>query len=93
MRPATDRVQPRTLDEAHDVLCRLRPASDAALSVRVDFHRHCAAVYSRTADLDVRHRYEALQCAGMEIRKARDLEHQIDPTVDDESEVDLAEGR
>jgi hypothetical protein len=33
--------------------------------------------------VDERHRYEALQCAGLEIRKARDIEHQLDPEGDD----------
>jgi hypothetical protein len=74
---------PATLEEAHDVLRRLRPAQHADPLVWVDFHRHSAKVYEQTSKVDLRHRYEALQCAGMEIRKARDIEHRLNPEDDD----------
>jgi hypothetical protein len=41
-------------------------------------------VYERTSKVDLRRRYEALQCAGLEIRKARDIEHRLNPEGDDE---------
>jgi hypothetical protein len=40
-------------------------------------------VYAQTSKVDQRHRHEAIQCAGIEIRKARDIEHQLDPEGDD----------
>jgi hypothetical protein len=33
----------------------------------------------------VRHQHEATQHAGIEIRRARDIEHRIDPSLDEES--------
>jgi hypothetical protein len=75
---------PTTLAQAHDVLSRQRPAPGAGPREWVAFHRHSASVYSQTAAIDRRHHHEALQCAGLEIRKARDIEHQLDPQADDE---------
>jgi len=75
---------PATLAEAHEVLWRQRPAQDAEPLVWVEFHRHSAEVYAQTAKVDLRHRYEATQCAGLEIRKARDIEHRLNPEGDDE---------
>jgi hypothetical protein len=77
-------VVPSTLDEAHDVLWRQRPAKDADPREWVAFHRHSSQVYAQTAQVDLRHRYEAFQCAGLEIRKARDIEHRLNPEGDDE---------
>lgn len=62
---------PATLYDAHEVLWRHRPARDADPLTWVEFHRHGATVYSEVAKVDLRHRHEATQCAGMEIRKAR----------------------
>src|SRR5262245_30238730 len=70
---------PTSLAEAHEVLWRQRPAWDAAPLVWVDFHRQAAKVYAETSAVDVRHKHEALACAGMEIRKARDIEHRLNP--------------
>jgi hypothetical protein len=70
---------PSTLAEAHDVLWRQRPEHEADPLVWAEFHRHSASVYAQTSKVDERHRYEALQCAGMEIRKARDIEHRLNP--------------
>ena len=77
------RVTPSTLAEAHDVLWRQRPARGADLREVAAYHRHSAQVYSQVAQVDLRHKHEALQCAGLEIRKARGIEHRLDPTVDD----------
>jgi hypothetical protein len=77
---------PATLAEAHDVLWRQRPARDAEPAEWVTFHRHSATVYAQTAEVDTRHRYEALQCAGMEIRKARDIEHRLNPGLEGDEE-------
>lgn len=75
---------PATLAEAHEVLWSGRPARDADPLVWVEFHRHSSEVYAKTAKVDPRHRHEALACAGMEIRKARDIEHRLNPESDDE---------
>ena len=75
---------PSTLEEAHKVLLRARPRTDADPLEWVAFHRHSATVYASTAKLDLRHRYEATQCAGLEIRKARDIEDRLSPEGDDE---------
>ena len=74
---------PATLYEAEEVLWRRRPARDADPLAWVEFHRHCADVYARTSKVDLRHRHEALTYAGMEIRKARDIEHRLNPEEDD----------
>jgi hypothetical protein len=73
---------PATLAEAHDVLWHQRPARDADPLAWVAFHRHSADVYTQTAEIDVQHRHEAIQHAGMEIRKARDIEHRLNPDLD-----------
>lgn len=75
---------PSTLDEAHEVLSRARPRKDADPLEWVAFHRHSATVYASASKMDPRHRYEALQCAGLEIRKARDIEHRLNLEGDDE---------
>ncbi|MFL6126614.1 AMED_5909 family protein [Actinophytocola sp.] len=75
---------PTTLAEAHEVLWRRRPARDAGLVELAAYHRHCAEVYAQTAKVDLRHQHEATQCAGLEMRKARDIEHQLNPEGDDE---------
>jgi hypothetical protein len=79
------RVVPATLYDAREALQRQRPARDADPLVWVAFHRHSADVYAQTAKVDVRHQHEATQFAGIEIRRAREIEHRIDPSLDDES--------
>lgn len=69
---------PTTLAEAQEMLWRERPARDAEPLVWVEFHRHSAQVYGRMAMVDQRHRHEATQCAGLEIRRARDIEHHLE---------------
>lgn len=76
---------PSSLSEAHEVLWRQRPSRDAAPAEWVSFHRRSADVYVQTAKVDVRHRHEATQCAAIEIRRAREIEHRLDPSLDDES--------
>ena len=72
---------PSTLAEAHEVLWRERPARGADLRELVAFHRRSAEVYSQVAQIDLRHKYEAQQCAGLEIRKARGFEERLDPSL------------
>ena len=72
---------PATLAEAHDVLWRRRPAQGADVRAWAAFHRHSAEVYTRTAKVDQRYHHEAIQCAGIEIRKARAIEDQLDPSL------------
>lgn len=76
--------QPATLADAHEELWHRRPAWDAEPRVWVEFHRYCARVYGQVSNVDVEHKSEALTCAGMEIRKARDTEHRLNPEDDDE---------
>lgn len=78
--------QPKTLADAHEMLWRERPKRDADPLEWVAFHRRSAEVYSRTAKVDLRHRYEATQCAGIEIRRARDIEHRLFPELDEDDE-------
>jgi hypothetical protein len=75
--------QPSTLSEAHDVVWQMRPKQDADPLEWVAFHRRSAEVYSRTSKIDLRHQYEATQCAGIEIRRAREIEHRLNPEDDD----------
>ena len=75
--------QPATLAEAHDVLGRRRPKRDADPSEWVAFHRHSAEVYSETAKVDLRHQHEATQWAGAEIRRAREIEDELNPEEGD----------
>ena len=72
--------------EAHEAVSRLRPGLEADPSVWVAFHRRSAGVYASAARADGGHRGEASQCAVMEIRRAREIEYRLDPSLDDESE-------
>ncbi|WP_133903813.1 AMED_5909 family protein [Actinophytocola oryzae] len=69
--------EPQTLADAHEVLWRTRPNRDAHPSKWAAFYRHRAQVYAATAKIDLRHRHEATQCAGLEMRKALDIEHRL----------------
>jgi hypothetical protein len=79
----SDRVV-STLIEAHEVLLGQRPRLDARPQVWIDFHRHSAEVYAQAANVDERHRHEASQWAASEIRKAREIEHRLNPEGDAE---------
>lgn len=74
---------PSTLTEAHEVSWRQRPARDADVSEWIAFHRHCATVYGQTAKVDLAHRHEATQCAGLAIRRARTIEDSLSADGDD----------
>ena len=78
-------VVPSSLFEAHEVLWRRRPSHDAAPAEWMAFHRHSAEVYAAAAKVDVPNRGEASQYAVFAIRRAREIEHRLDPSVDDES--------
>lgn len=75
--------QPSTLAEAHEVVWRRRPRRDADPLEWVAFHRHSAKVYSETAKVDLRHHHEATQYAGLELRRAREIEDRLNPEGDD----------
>lgn len=75
--------QPRTLVEAHAVVSRLRPGLDADPSVWVAFHRRSAVAYAAVAKVDGGHRREASAYAVMEIRRAREIEYRLDPSLDE----------
>lgn len=79
----SEQQQPATLAEAHDVLWRRRPKRDANPLEWVAFHRHSAEVYAQTAKVDLRHQHEATQWAGAEIRRAREIEDELNPDGDD----------
>lgn len=81
---STRKQQNATLAEAHEALWRQRPAQDADPLEWVAFHRHSAEVYARAAKADLRHKHEASQYAGMAIRRAREIEHRLDPQIDNE---------
>lgn len=66
------------------MLIHARPAQSAEPSEWITFHRRSADVYAQTAKVDVRRQHEATQYAVMEIRRAREIEHRLDPTLDDE---------
>ncbi|MFI7679553.1 AMED_5909 family protein [Actinophytocola sp. NPDC049390] len=70
--------------EAHEVLWRRRPAHDAAPAEWAAFHRRSAEVYAAAAKVDVPNRQEASQYAVFAIRRAREIEHRLNPDGDDE---------
>ncbi len=75
-------VAPSSLFDAHEELWRRRPAHDAAPAEWAAFHRHSAEVYAAAAKVDVANRQEASQYAVFAIRRAREIEHRLDPTID-----------
>ena len=62
-----------TLDDAREVVFVLRPEVGAKPSEWVAFHRANAAMYERVAEIDRRHRWEALYWAGYERRQVEKL--------------------
>jgi hypothetical protein len=68
---------PSTLAEAREMLRRQRPKRDAGVREWIAFHRHSATVYAQTAKVDLPHRQEATQCAGLAIRRARTIEDRL----------------
>jgi hypothetical protein len=74
---------PSTLDEAHEMCWRQRPSQDAGPLEWVAFHRRSAEMYAQAAKVDLRHKHEASQYAGMAIRRARDIEHRLNPEGDE----------
>jgi hypothetical protein len=77
-------VAPSSVLEAHEELWRHRPSHDAAPAEWAAFHRHSAQVYAAAAKVDVPNRVEASQYAAFAIRRAREIEHRLDPSIDDE---------
>jgi uncharacterized protein YecT (DUF1311 family) len=77
-------VAPTTLAETHEVLRLRRPKVDADPRVWIDFHRHSAELYAQAAKVDTLHRHEASQWAVTETRRAREIEHRLNPEGDDE---------
>jgi hypothetical protein len=78
-------VAPSSLFDAHEVLWRQRPSHDAAPAEWAAFHRHSAEVYAAAAKVDVSNRQEASQYAVFAIRRAREIEHRLDPALDCEA--------
>ena len=77
------RVAPLSVFEAHEELWRRRPSHDASPVEWAAFHRHSAEVYSAAAQVDVANRVEGSQYAVFAIRRAREIEHRLDPSVDE----------
>ncbi|GAB1514839.1 AMED_5909 family protein [Actinophytocola sp. KF-1] len=75
-------VAPSSLFEAHETLWRQRPSHDAPPAEWAAFHRHSAEVYAAAAKVDASNRQEASQYAMFAIRRAREIEHRLDPTID-----------
>lgn len=82
---AQRQLAPSSLFEAHEALWRQRPSHDAAPTEWAAFHRRSAEVYAAAAKVDVPNRSEASQYAAFAIRRAREIEHRLDPSVDDEA--------
>lgn len=77
--------QPETLAAARESMWRQRPSRDADPTEWIAFHRRSATAYAEMAKVDTGHRFEAMAYAGVEIRLAREIEHRLDPSLDDES--------
>jgi hypothetical protein len=77
-------VAPSSVYEAHEELWRRRPSHDAAPAEWAAFHRHSAQVYAAAGRVDVSNRAEASQYAAFAIRRAREIEYRLDPSIDDE---------
>ena len=75
---------PSSVFEAHEVLWRRRPSHDAAPVEWAAFHRHSADVYAAAAKVDAPHRQEASQYATFAIRRAREIEYRLYPSIGDE---------
>jgi hypothetical protein len=76
---AAARKQPevRTLKDAHEVVQRLRPKSNAPLSEWLAFRRASVALYTQVADVDRFHHHEALYWAQREQETADTIATQI----------------
>jgi hypothetical protein len=70
-------AEPETLAEAHSALWRVWPAEDASPAQWRDFHAHSARMYARVAEVDARHRHEAVAWADAERAAVQRLDHQI----------------
>lgn len=73
--PAESEV--RTMQDAHDFMARLRPASVAPAAEWLAFRRRGAQVYARVADVDRYHHHEALYWAQLEHEAAEELAGRI----------------
>ena len=79
----TQQTAPSSVFEAHEALWRQRPSHDAPPAEWAAFHRHSAEVYAAAAKVDAPNRQEASQYAVFAIRRAREIERRLDPTLDD----------
>ncbi|HEX2289952.1 MAG TPA: AMED_5909 family protein, partial [Pseudonocardiaceae bacterium] len=66
-----------TLRDAHDLIRRLRPASDAPVAEWLAFRRRAAQIYTTVADADRYHHHEALYWVQREREAADELAAQI----------------
>jgi hypothetical protein len=56
---------PASLDQAHEVLGKSRPSTEAGLAAWVTYHQRAAAVYAEVAEVDRAHHHEALFYASL----------------------------
>jgi hypothetical protein len=71
---------PATLREAHEVMCRCRPAPDAPLDAWLAYRRRGHALYTEVADADRFHHHEALYWASREGESAAEIEARLAAT-------------
>jgi len=66
-----------TLRDAHDLLHRIRPGSDAPASEWLAFRRRAAQIYVAVADIDRYHHHEAMYWVEHEREAAHELATQV----------------
>ncbi|MBE8520109.1 hypothetical protein ILP97_21855 [Amycolatopsis sp. H6(2020)] len=71
------RREPKTLQDAHEVVMDRRPPKDANPSVWLAFRLGNARLYKAVADVDRGHHHEALYWAGYEERKAGEISTEL----------------
>jgi hypothetical protein len=77
-----NRLMPKTLMEAHELLTRIRPSQSASRQTWLEYYRRSAVVYAEMAEIDRGHHHEALYWANRERAKANDLQSEITKNPD-----------
>jgi hypothetical protein len=79
-------VTVQSLQEAHELLHREWPGSDAPASAWLAHHRRAAEVYAHVAQTDPGHRNEALFWARQEQEQVRTFTEQVQAGDNDEEQ-------
>ncbi|SFQ63543.1 AMED_5909 family protein [Amycolatopsis rubida] len=66
---------PRTLDEAHDRKLDRKPRGPASRADELLWHKENMRMYQEVAEIDTRHRHEALSCAFIESLRIAEMEN------------------